>query len=148
MVRNNEQPVAVVINAAPMGWALHLYEGIAAAEPSTKMPFAGNLGTLVYLEEDLHSGIVLRDIDNWVLRQNAAHVVFKIFPLRLTVEIVEHQEPAAEKVLSQTRDFRVTGVPVSRLLEPDERILEEAFVGQLKMPGVFGDVDTGIASQC
>ncbi len=62
------------------------------------------LGEVVYHVKDRR---VFLEIDDLVAGQHAADHGHEIGPLRLPVEIVDHQETTAREVLAQTRGLRV-----------------------------------------
>ena len=86
----------------------------------TKMPVAGNLHVLIDVEKDVHQGIRLRNIDKRLVRQHSLHHFLEVFPFIISVEVIDHQEPAARQILSQTLRVLRGGIPSAgrRLLKP------------------------------
>src|SRR5579859_7363033 len=80
--------------------------------------------------------------------QDSLHCHAEQFPLLRTPEIINHQEPAAEKIFPQPLGFGAGQVPPSRLGSINPGVVKEPVVGYPKVTRIAGidsrqPLDTG-----
>ena len=104
-VDGNEQTSLVVVDGAPPGRRVLKTSREPAAEAPPQVAKPGDLNAPVEIIDDVQGLIGFVHLDNRPLGKNASHRLAKDHPLLGTVEVVHHQETAAEKVFPQPIRF-------------------------------------------
>ncbi len=75
--------------------------------------FAWHLVTIVQIENGVEDRILVVDLNNGPIRKHAAHARYEDLPLFCSVEVIAHEESAAEQKIAELRGLRVSKIPVS-----------------------------------
>src|SRR5580704_36001 len=102
MADGDDDAALVVANGAPLRLITVLL--IRAARPDVLL--SGYLHLVVDVIEGVKDFVPALQIFDRPIRKNLAHTIHEILPILGAVEIVDHQETALQKVLSQSRGFR------------------------------------------
>ena len=81
-----------------------------------------NLNTVSQVEENMHEWIIVRYFQDRAAGQHKLHGRLEHVPVILTMEIIHHQEPTAQQILSQALGFLVVGILRSALIKILHRI--------------------------
>ncbi len=87
--------------------------------------------------------VILRDVDNRAVRKDPVHRSLEGGPFERAVKIIDHQEPAAQQVIANSRRFLVVEVPVADLDRIDPREIVDIAVQRNQDAALVGRVHRG-----
>src|SRR5258708_2980510 len=114
----HHEPAFIVVDAAPARYNAVILPQLVAAD----VLVARHLVALVQIVEcvkDLVGGLA---VDDGTVRKNALHAIGEHFPLISAVEVVAHEEAAAQKVFAHLGGLRISEIPVANLDAVEKRV--------------------------
>ena len=88
--------------------------------------------------KNMHHRIGFRDVCNRMARQDSLHCPVEHFPLLRTPKIIDHQEPAPQKIFPQPAGFGLGQVPPSCLRRINPGVVKEPVVSYPEVTRVAG----------
>jgi hypothetical protein len=123
------QAAVVVVNAPPVRRTAG--EGILFVDPvAVDVLRAGYLVPVVQIEHGMEDGVLIGDIDDGAVGEHFLHAVDEDFPLVGGVEIVAHEESAAQQEFAEFHDLLVGEFPVAHFDGVEPRVVEYVIVFQ------------------
>ena len=143
MADGDHEAAAVVIDAAPAGDGAAVFGHAAGAEELR----AGDLIAAVEIVDGVEDGVGVLKFHDLAVGEDAVEALGEDVPLLIAVEIVAHEEAAAEEEFAEEGGLGIGEIPVADFdaVEPGPVVLE-AFV---EIDGLFdgAGVDAGEAAE-
>jgi hypothetical protein len=143
---DHHQAAFVVVDAAPVGRGageLVLFVDLVRVD----VLHAGHLVAVVQVEDGVEDGVLIRDIDDLAFREDLVHGVYEDVPFVGGVEIVAHEEAAAQQEFAEFGDLGIGQLPVAHFHRIEPRVVENIVV-VVQVDGLFhgAGLDTGQAA--
>ena len=107
----DHEPALVVVDAAPARDDAVILISLSTAQKLC----AGHLIAVVQIVEHVKDLVGVLDVDDRTVREDPLHAVGEHLPLVGAVEVVAHEEAAAQEIFAQLSGLRVGEVPVTHL---------------------------------